>query len=102
MNESEVEEHRIESGEEFLLVTAKVILHNAPYRFQIWLDKYSPLCSSHVDYFGGNFRSLTEYLKALEIFRNQLKTCLFVRPGLAGQRQERSCSVGQCQHHPHH
>ena len=26
MNESEVEEHRIESGEEFLLVTAKVIL----------------------------------------------------------------------------
>ena len=25
MNESEVEEHRIESGEEFLLITAKVI-----------------------------------------------------------------------------
>ena len=27
MNESEVEEHRIESGEEFLLITAKVIFY---------------------------------------------------------------------------
>ena len=32
-------------------------------------------------------------LGALDIIR---------KPGLAGQREERGCCVGQCQHHPHH
>ena len=65
------------------MVTAKVILQNAPYQFQIWLDKYSPLCS-HVDYFGGDFRSLNEYLKALEIIRNQLKLVFLSDQGWLG------------------